>query len=125
MRNAKMVVCLGVVATFVGVSTVGVADDNCGGYHVNMRGMHVNLSDDPALSIHLALGREIGSQIQMKDKDGDEYTFVSTDPGADGRGAWKFVSGAGKYVNAKWFDWWKVARAEGDVSVTVWGGTCK
>jgi hypothetical protein len=128
MRNAKMVVCLGVVAACVGVPGLGVAADNCGGYHVNVGATHVNFSDNPTLSAHLAVGTDVDAHsVQMKDKDGDEYTYVFTDLSADADriGTWMIVSGTGKYVKAKWSGWWKRAREDRNAYISVWGGNCK
>ena len=63
----------------------------------------------------------------MRDKDGDEYVMVTSAPGPDGRGNWMFLGayGTGKYVGAKWSGWGKTVRREGDVTIDVWGGTCK
>ncbi|MBI1398078.1 MAG: hypothetical protein GC151_19050 [Betaproteobacteria bacterium] len=59
-----------------------------------------------------------------RDKDGDTESIEwSVSPGAD-RGAWKATGGSGKFANRNDSGWFRNVRADGNMSVTEWGGTC-
>jgi hypothetical protein len=59
------------------------------------------------------------------DRDGDEITLQSAYKPGDYRATWKVLAGTGKYANVRRSGWYKQTRAEGDVVVGDWGGTCE
>lgn len=74
MRTAKMVVCLGVFAAYVGVPSLSVAEDNCSGYWVRVGDTSVTLNNDPTAPSHLAVATCHQFRCTYKDKDGDVWT---------------------------------------------------
>jgi hypothetical protein len=128
MRNAKMIVCLGTLAAWIGVPNLSVAEDNCSGYWVRVGTTEVPLHNDPSSPQHMGVGTcYVGGHCTYTDKDGDERTVRSE---GLGQGTWRIVGGTGKYRNATSSGWWKVSRTEsgrqgGEVSMGTWGATCK
>ena len=60
-----------------------------------------------------------------RDKDGDTQSISwHSAPGAD-KGTWKSTGGTGKYAGKQDSGWFQGLVADGKMSVTKWGGTCK
>lgn len=124
MRSTKMIVCLGALAACVGVPSLSVAEDNCSGYYVIVGAMSISINTDPGDPSTFYIGECSGERCTRKDKDGDEYTVEHAYTPGDEKATWKIVSGTGKYAKARSSGWYKQTRADGDVLVGVWGGTC-
>jgi hypothetical protein len=62
---------------------------------------------------------------RAKDRDGDVYSYEWSMPAGAEKGTWTFVSGTGKYTNAKMSGWWQQTMAEGKTVGGIWGGNCK
>src|ERR1700704_5654371 len=68
---------------------------------------------------------DASGRCTRKDKDGDLYSYEWMMPASGEKGSWKFVSGTGKYANAKWSGWWQQTMAEGKAAGGIWGGNCR
>jgi hypothetical protein len=124
----KMLACLGVLTGCVGVSSLGVAADNCSGTWVQVGTAIVTLNDDHSAPDHMAVGvcGTTTLRCTYKDKDGDTWTDEKS---LGASGTWKNVSGTGKYANTKSSGWSKIIKAEfgrpeGTIYIGVWGGEC-
>lgn len=131
MRTTTLLACLGTLAVCLGVSTLGIAEDNCSGHVVQVGSLAITMSNDPSLPGYPAIGEchseVVGvGQCTYKDKDGDEWTNEwKAVPSVAGRYTWKTVSGTGKWANTTWSGWFQRTRREGDVRISVWGGDCR
>jgi hypothetical protein len=147
--------CLGSIVACLAASTVGLAADNCSGHYVSVgvsgdsseqssgnslatfRAVTVNITDDKNSPLNMSVGDCVGTVITAatrtdasgrctrKDKDGDLYSYEWAMPAGAEKGTWKFVSGTGKYSNAKWTGWWQQTMADGKVAGGIWGGNCR
>ena len=124
----KMLACLGVLTGCVGVSSLGVAADNCSGTSIQVGDTIVTLNDDHSAPDHMAVGvcDKRTFRCTYKDKDGDTWT----DEKSHVAGTWKNISGTGKYANTKSSGWSKIIKAEfgrpeGTIFIEVWGGECR
>ena len=60
-----------------------------------------------------------------RDKDGDtESISWHQAPGAE-KGVWKSTGGTGKFAGGQDSGWYQPAMADGAMSTSVWGGTCR
>jgi hypothetical protein len=103
------------------------AKDNCTGRNVQVGTTVVSLDDKASAPSAISIGilNPSANRIVFKDKDGDTFTneFSPTS------GAWRTVSGMGKYSGAVASGWSRLDRmegggAEGPVYVATWGGRC-
>ena len=124
MKTTKALACLGSLAVCLAFPNLGSAAD-CSGQWVEVGTTVVSLDDDHSAPAHGAVGvyDAIARRITYKDKDGDAFTNdVSV------AGAWRTVSGTGKYADAKASGWSKTVRMDvgpdGGVYVGVWSGEC-
>jgi hypothetical protein len=94
MRATKMLACVGTLIVCLAVPTLGVAEDNCSGYMINVEGKRVSVSSDPNVPGYPQIGecQETGTAFgscTYRDQDGDEYTLewraVPGSPGSGGR----------------------------------------
>ena len=94
MRTTKTLACLGTLTACLVVPTLGVAEDNCSGYMINVEGKRVSVSSDPNVPGYPQIGecQETGTAFgscTYRDQDGDEYTLewraVPGSPGSGGR----------------------------------------
>jgi hypothetical protein len=134
MEATKTLACLGALAACLSAPRFALAEDNCSGYFVHVGSTAVKLSNDPNLPSHMSVGTCNSPTAPLvctyKDKDADVWTEQMAFPGAGSNGTWWWVSGTGKYANAKWSGWNQIVRAElarpeGNVWIGVWGGNCK
>jgi len=60
-----------------------------------------------------------------RDKDGDTDSISwHQAPGAE-KGVWKSTGGSGKFAGNQDSGWYETAMADGAMSVSAWGGTCR
>ena len=113
METTKILACLGALAACFGIASLGVAQDNCSGSWVQVGTTHVSLNNDPTSPQHMGVGAcDTSGSCTYKDRDGDEWTDQTANPGGAGKGTWRTVRGTGKYQNTTSFGWWETNRRE-------------
>ena len=60
-----------------------------------------------------------------RDKDGDTSSISWHQAAGADKGMWKSTGGTGKFANRTDSGWYQAAMADGAMSSTVWGGTCR
>ena len=60
-----------------------------------------------------------------RDKDGDTASISWHQAAGADKGMWKSTGGTGKFANRTDSGWYQAAMADGAMSSTVWGGTCR
>ena len=124
MKTTKMLTCLGALVTCLGLPNVGRAVDNCSGQWVQVGATVVSLADDHSPA-HTAIGVFDARTLRITYTDGDGDMFTNDVSVA---GAWKTVSGTGKFADAKASGWSKRVRTDvgpqGGIYVGDWGGEC-
>jgi len=124
MKPLSLVLCLGALSAWIGVTGVAAAEDNCRGHYVTVGSKSVTISDDPTEPSHTMIGECHDGRCIRRDKDGDEMTIQSIRATGAYLDRWTLVSGTGKYANARRSGWYRLTREDGNIFVGEWGGSC-
>ncbi len=127
MKAITILTGLGFVALSGCAHQGGITKDNCTGRNIQVGTTVVSLDNKANAPSAISIGTidPSANRIVFKDKDGDTFTNEFS----PNTGAWRTVSGTGKYAGAVASGWSRLDRmepggAEGPIYVATWGGHC-